>query len=203
MSQKRDFFSWKVVSFLCIIFFILGTLLFLVRRSWLIVHWVPSYSARKLKTDVFEDKQPHKKNIFLFYWDGECFKKEKQVFVWLPREGKVSGRLNIPWKMGPFKRIVSNWLTLMYEEQIVSKKIAVESVAFSSSGQEVYISFDQPLFLPEWSIYHKWNILIGLRRTIFESGLKIQKITFLVKNEPMQDDHLDFSQPWSVDRSDI
>ena len=61
------------------------------------------------------------------------------------------------------------------------------------------ISFDQLPFLREWSIQKKWQLLDGLSRTISACELEIQSLAFLVRHETMQDDHLDFSQPWPVD----
>lgn len=173
--------------FLAIVFFVLGAVFFLVRRNWLLVHWVPAYKVSDDISGVLGKKVAPKKNIFLYYWRDDDLKKERVNFVWLDNKAEI------------LKLIVGNWLTYMYEERVLEKKVGVDSVSLSMSEQEAYVSFDQIPFLREWSIHKKWRLLDGLLRTVGDAGLGIEKIIFLVRHEIMRDDHLDFSQPWPVD----
>lgn len=168
------------------LFFVLGITLFLVKRNWMIVHWVPSYRRSDDISGVLNKKIAPKKKINLYFFKGEALKKEEVSLVWLSSKAEI------------LKLIIGNWLTLVYEERILAKRVRIESVALASFEQEAYVSFDQVPFLQESSIHKKMQLLNALRRTIDSSGLGIQSLVFLVRHEPMVDDHLDFSQPWPV-----
>lgn len=167
-------------------FFAFGCGLFLMKRKWLIVHWVPSYKKSETLAETLEKQVVPKKNIQFYYWQDDALKSTEEPLVWLAS------------KTERIKLLVGNWLTHLYEERVLGKKIRIESVALSSTEQEVYLSFDQSLFLPEWPIIAKWRIIDALSRTIQSSDLGIKTIVFLVGHEQMTDAHLDFSQPWPV-----
>jgi hypothetical protein len=180
--------KYLIYVFLSILCFFVGVTLFLVKRDWLILHWVPSYKRSEDISGVLGKKVAPKKNIKFYYWKDEQLKNEENSLVWLSGKGEIT------------KLIVGNWLSFIYEERILGKRVGIESAALDSTEQVAYLSFDQALFLREWSLHKKWQLLDGLLRTIADSGLGIQKIVFLAKNEPMSDDQLDFSQPWPVER---
>ena len=75
----------------------------------------------------------------------------------------------------------------------------MEAASLSESGQDVFLSFDQIPFLRDWSIFNKLSFVESLLKTIYKANLGIQKITFLVDHQVMEDDHLDFSKSWPVD----
>jgi len=179
----------KYLIYFClsVTFFTLGIGFFLLKRNWIILHWVPGYNLSEDVSGVLGKKIAPKRTVALYYWKEGSLKKELVSFVWLSSKAES------------LKLLVGNWLTFVYEERILGKKVGVDSVALSISEQEVYISFDQILFLREWSIHRKWQLLDSLCRTISASGLGIAKLIFLVGHESMVDDHLDFSQPWPVD----
>ena len=126
------------------------------------------------------------KSVTLYFWKDAVLKKEDVFLVWLSSKAEI------------LQQLVGNWLTLVYEERILEKRVGVESVALSSSEQEMYLSFDQLPFVPKWSINKKIKLINGLQKTIDDAGLGIQKVVFLVRHEPMIDEHLDFSQPWRL-----
>jgi hypothetical protein len=169
------------------IFFVVGACFFLVRQNWLVVHWVPSYSRSEDAFGVLGKKTAPKKTVSLMFWKDGKLQKETASFLWLASKAEI------------VKLVLGNWLTLLYEERVLAKGVNIESVALSSSEQEVYISFDQLPFLREWSIQKKWQLLDGLSKTVCACGLGVRLLVFLVRHETMQDDQLDFSQPWPVD----
>jgi len=187
--MRKDFVKKLILyislSLLC---FSIGIGLFLVRRNWMLIYWVPTYARSDDISGILNKKIALKKNINLFFYKDNSLKKEETSFVWLSSKAEI------------LKLIIGNWLTLVYEERILEKRIRVESVALSSSEQEAYISFDQSLFLQEWPIHKKAQVLDGLCKTVDEAGLNIQNIMFLVDHEPLEDDHLDFSQPFSCNK---
>lgn len=168
------------------LFFLLGVGLFLVKRDWIILHWVPSYKRSEDISEALGKKVAPKKITPLFYWYEDKLKQSEESFVWLASKTE---RLRL---------LVGSWLTLLYEERILEKRVRIESVALSQTEQEGYLSFDQVPFLSEWPIYKKWRLLDGLCRTVEAAGLDMQTLIFLVRNEPMTDEHLDFSHPWPV-----
>jgi len=170
--------------------FFLGVFLFFINRNWFIIHWVPGYNKSENITKILKKRLSKKKEISCFYWNDEKLKKHNFDVV-LRDNGLENLRL-----------VVGNWLSLLYEERVLEKSIHLNFSALSASEQEVYLSFDQGLFVREWSINKKWQLLDGLCKTISEADLGIHKIIFLVNYEPMRDDHLDFSQPWPVDGFD-
>lgn len=165
--------------------FLFGVSLFLIKRTWLIVHWVPSYS-RASAIDRVKNTVAQKKLVTFFYWKEDVLKQDSVELV-------------TQSFMGDFlKNTIGHFLVLLYEERLLGRRIGIDSVAISSSGQDLFVSFDQPLLDPGWSIYKKWQLLDGLTRTLDGLRTGAQAVFFLVKHETMLDAHLDFSQPWPI-----
>ena len=94
--------------------------------------------------------------------------------------------------------IANKWLTLLEEEGLMAKRVAVSHVLIHGSGKEVYISFDRYPFNKEHSCYEKWMWVEGLLKTLRENDIAISHIDFKVRHMPLQDYHLDFSNPWPL-----
>ena len=172
-----------LISLAC---FFLGMTVLLVKRSWLIVHWVPGYARSEASVSSSSKHIVHRKDVTLYYWkDG---KVKKEIDSCICGAGKAED----------IKLVVGNWLSFLYEERVLGKRVGIQSVALSASEQEAFFSFDHVPFAREWSIRKKWQLLDGLCRTIAALDLEIQSVLFLVNHEHMNDDHLDFSQPWVV-----
>lgn len=159
---------------------LLGFLFFLVHRQWIVFRWIPSFSIERASSD------------------GKTFHKKVSMFYW--KEGRrIDEPIEVIWNNSIIETtldLVGSWLSFVYQERLIHKHVLIQDVAVSA--QDIFVSFDQPLFERDWSINKKWQLLDGLFRTIVRSGLDVKTITFLVNHEKMNDDHLDFSQPWHV-----
>lgn len=191
MKKKlQEFFKRnRLFVFLSLGFFVFGTFFFLFKRDWLIVHWVPGYKRSDNVSYLLKKRIAPKKNIKFYFWKNEDLKNEESSFVLLSN------------KADNLKLVISTWLSFVYEERVLNKKVGIDSVALSVCEQIAYLSFDQGLLDREWSIRKKWHLLDGLCKTIVGSGQQISNLVFLVNHQSMIDDHLDFSQPWPVQRA--
>ncbi len=159
-----------------------GILFFCVYQEWLIVSWhVPKNSFI-----TSEQKTLERKTIKLTVWKQENWYQEESIVVW---ETNQKAQL---------KTLIAEWLTLAYEEKILEKKITIENVLLSPSGNDSYISFSDTLFEKKWSTYKKLHLIESLLKSIRENNIKIQKIFFLMKDQPLIDVDLDFSQAWPI-----
>jgi len=172
--------------FLSFAFFCVGALFFLVKRKWLIVRWVPGYKRSDSVSYLLKKRISPKRKVNFYFWKNDDLKNEESSFVLLSSKAEN------------LKLIVGNWLSFLYEERILDKKVGIESVALSVCGQIAYLSFDKNLLGREWSIEKKWRLLDGLSKTIDSSNFGVSKLLFLKGHQPMTDDHLDFYQPWVV-----
>ena len=126
-----------------------------------------------------------KKEITLHYFSHEKWNCEKQELLWSDSTTKNTYQL------------INAWLTLLDEEQIISKKITLQTALLSTSGT-MYLSFDHNLLSKEDTIFKKWMLIEGLLKTIAINNIPVQQVQFLVHHQPLHDPHLDFSSPWPV-----
>lgn len=127
----------------------------------------------------------HKK-IVLYYWQHKQWRQESQEMVWGARHEKNAHYL------------INALLRLLYEEKITHKKITVEAVLLSSSGHELYVSFDRNPLHGEASTYQKWLLIEMILKTVRLNEIKVQQIVFLHHHAPIEDEHLDFSKAWPL-----
>jgi hypothetical protein len=166
-------------------FLLFGLFFFLIRRQWLIFRWIPIKSIER-PTSFFCKHRVFRKKILLYYLNDGLAETEPIEPIW--GDSKESN----------IKSFVGSWFSFVYQERLISKRVLLESVALSESGDELFLSVDQPFLDKNWSIHKKYCLIDCFLKTIANSGLKIQLVTFLVKHEKMYDDHLDFSRPWPV-----
>ncbi len=163
-----------------IIGFLAGLVFFCTYQEWLVIYWhKPSH--HKQATSVVE-----KKNITLWREKNSDWIKESFQILWAE-----SNQEN-------FKLLTTTWLAWLYDESILSKKIKAESVLFSPSGYEMYVSFDHNPFEKNWSIHQKESFISALLKNYKEQGCAASLLYILVRHEPLQDIHLDFSEPWPL-----
>lgn len=180
--MKKGFF----VFFITTICLAVGILFFLIQRQWLIIQW--SFDTSNHEIAFFKKETVLKKEVSFFWWKDNKFNREKASLIW--REGKNAENL---------RQVINQWLTYLKGEKILEPSITVDSVALGSHEQEAFVSFNQPFSWKEWAIYKKWMLIECLFKTIKSSDLLTKSIMFLVNNEPMTDDHLDFSHTWPID----
>jgi len=174
--------SSKNYIFFSAVFFLLGTLLLAYNRGWVIFRF-PSYKTEVAQT--VKQLRAHKKKVKLIFWHKKRWNNE------------VVEILKTDDAAYTLQNLVNSWLTLLDEEKIMKKKVTLQS-ALLSENKEAYLSFDRNPFDETDMTYAKWMWIEGLLRTIKESGIPMQNINFLVHHQPMQDYHLDFSNPWPL-----
>lgn len=160
-----------IISFMCLL---LSIFLFAIKKNWIIFY---------INTKATESKKPEvaKKTIKNFFWRNEKWHHEDSDIIW---------DNNNPTRN--LEHIIQNWLGILEEENIMQKKITVQYVLLHEKTS--YISLDGSMFGAELAIYEKLKIIEGLFKTI-ESYFPNLKIYFLVHNEPLDDYHIDFSNP--------
>lgn len=128
---------------------------------------------------------------------------KKKVVIFYPKQGNIRHETrDILWSNNADDNalmLVQTWATLLYEEEIIHKKITVQTAAVSVTQDELIISLDRPFLLKEEAAFKKVELVQTLLSTIHEQLPNIQKVRFLIDHKPLLDVALDFSQPWSID----
>lgn len=160
---------------------LIGALLFAFSQGWIIIQ-----SPSSTKTVPTTSGAITKKKVTLYYWHHNSWKRESVDLLWADSAAQT------------LEYLANAWLTLLDEENIMPKKIIVQSVLMTQSGH-AYISFDRYPFEKEHATTHDKLLWIeGLLKTIRENGINIQSVQFLVNHQPLNDPHLDFSNPWPL-----
>jgi hypothetical protein len=184
MGFSKKIFIYSFIVFSC---FLLGTIFFLVQRDLLIFKvnlkfWDNGGDLIKTSHDSYL-----RKKVKLYFFKDEKFLNEEEFFVLLADKSEN------------LKHLINNWLAFLQQERLLDKKVYVENVLIDQGGQLAYISFDQSPFNYEWSIFQKCNFVECLFKTIKSLGIELKKVSFLVSNQVLDDDHLDFSESWPID----
>jgi hypothetical protein len=158
---------------------IIGCILYAINHQWIIIQY-------KQSTITSSPSPKTKKERTFYYWHNNRWHTETQELIW---SAQLHDNIEI---------LVANWLSLLDAEQIIPKKVTVQSIALSPTQQELYISFDRNLMPKEWSIRQKWMLIEGLLKTFRNNDIPLNTIHFFVHHQPMIDAHLDFSCSWPL-----
>lgn len=170
----------KKIALISFFTFLLGIILFAIYHEWFIIRLPQiglSPTQQQLKT---------KKNVSLSFWYDDRWQTEEQNILW----SNVT-----PHNL---YTLTTSWLNTLDEEGVTAKKVILESVTASPSGNDAYISFDRNPFMKEWPAYTKWMWVEGLLKTIRENNIAVQHIYFLIRNKPLHDTQLEFSHAWPL-----
>lgn len=159
--------------------FVSGTLFFAWYHGLLLIQ---PLTARVEKSDLGACYD--KKTITLHYWHRDTWHKEEVEILWSSDQA-ISAL-----------HVARTWLNLLDEEGITSKKTSVQSALLCPSATELYLSFDRNPLAKQAGVYEKVMWVEGLLKTFNDNGLTFAHIHFLVHHQPINDAHLDFSQPW-------
>lgn len=127
-----------------------------------------------------------KKHAVLYYWHNNSWHQEQASILYCDN---ISNNI---------KLLINEWLSLNEAEQIIEKKVALESALICTSGQELFLSFSRNIFGKDESLFGKWMRIEGILKTIRENNNAIQTVRFLVHHQPLRDTQLDFSFSWPV-----
>jgi hypothetical protein len=126
-----------------------------------------------------------KKKIELFFQNYNELKSESTFILWQTTSLNIEAAINA-------------WLSVAWQEKIITKKAQMQSAAIDIQTNTVYLSFDRSLFEVSWSIIRKLKTINCILKTIETLNLSIQTVYFLVHHEPLIDQHLDFSIGWPI-----
>ncbi len=171
----------KQYLFISLIALSIGVLFFGIHQEWIIIN----RPKRSISLTNLSPANISKKNVVLFYWRHDRWQHEDTEILW---SDDVSYTI---------QQLISRWLVLIDEEQLIPNKIELQAVLINTTG-EIYISFDRYPFDEEVSTFQKIMFIEGLLKTLRENNINIQGINFLVHHQPLQDSHLDFSHSWPL-----
>jgi hypothetical protein len=157
---------------------LMGILLYAFQHQWIIFRGTSA---------LIHTKQPQiktKKKCILHYWHNNRWHTESQELIW---SSHVDENL---------VTLISSWLSLLDTEQLLPKKVMLQSATLTPHQQEAYLSFDRNIFPKEWSIHRKLMLIEGLSKTIRSNTISLHGIHMLVHHQPLIDMHLDFSDAW-------
>ena len=138
------------------------------------------------KPTPLEQSLSQRKNLKLIYWNGDSFATDEKELIFSENTVKT------------LTELTTSWLNLLETEELLPKKVTVQSVMIDASGHEAFISFDRNPLTKEQATRDKLLWIEGLLRTIKQSGLPITSVRFLVYAKPLNDTHLDFSHAWPI-----
>lgn len=174
----------KTLVLISLVCTLLGMLLYAFTNDWIIIQ-IPS-SAQSFLADYRANQTAAKKKITLFFWKDEKWHHETIGMVWSDVKTE-----NIQY-------VIAHWLKLLDEDDMMHKKISIQSVLISPSGADAYVSFDRYPFAQDATIHEKLMWIEGILKTMRENKIPVQAIRFLVQHKPLQDPHLDFNNPWPI-----
>jgi hypothetical protein len=131
-----------------------------------------------------EQRNAEHKRIQIWYWNGTEFAKEDKELIFA---GNIHSTL---------LELVSRWISVLEEENLLGKKISVQSVLVDGQGTTAYISFNRSPLAKEHSTFQKLMMIEGLLKTVRTSEIGLKKVLLLVNHKPLQDPQLDFDRPW-------
>jgi N-acetylmuramoyl-L-alanine amidase len=178
--MKTKEYSTKLIKkqtiILCLLGIAGGILTYGFRYNYIILN-LSAPTAHTLTLPI------QKKKVRLYYWRNTYYRYEDQELLW-------SNQLD-----QALQALVSSWLLLVEQEDLIRHKINVQAVSLSDNNRQALISCDHSLFNTEQSLAEKLSLLEALFATLQAADLSITHLQLLVQNQPLPDAHLDFSQP--------
>jgi hypothetical protein len=174
---------WITVG-LCLV----GALFFMFQRGWIIVQFTFMPTFQPASAVAASKDATYQKEVRLYYWKEDKWHYETTTIVWNEHNDGQN-----------LRQMAKQWLVLLSDEHVLPFQVGIESVALSSTGGEAYVSFNRSLFIKDWSIQYKWQILNRLFKTIRYAMPSVQTISLLVHNRPMEDDHIECTYPLPVE----
>lgn len=171
----------KIITF-SVIALCIGFITYAYFNHWIIIAYPQSQSSTT--HSPFPGHQ--KRKVKLYYWHNNNWHTENSELLWSNN------------KVECITYLIRAWLTLLEEEMVTHRSVALQTAILTASQQELFLSFDRKPFDQDSNTYIKWMWVEGLLKTVRLNNLDIQRVTFLEHHQPLQDDHLDFSNPWPI-----
>jgi len=170
----------KHCAFISIPAALIGIILFAWQKEIIIFNFGHTISAHETT------KTSQKKIIPFFYWLNDEMQTEQIQLIF-----SDSAATNM-------QQLVSRWLQLIFEEKTIRKKVQLQTATLNFDQQELIISFDRFPWDKESSTFNKWMTIEALLKTIKNAEPNIKRVRFLLNQQPMNDTHLDFTNPWPI-----
>ena len=171
---------YKNYIIICIAAFTASLLLFAYHKEYIILNF-----HQKIRSESSANPA-QKQNTTLYFWHQNEWHTEHVSLLF---SDYIAANM---------QQLVSRWIQLLNEEKILKKKVALQSATITFDKQELIISFDRVPWNKEWSTFDKWMTIEGLLKTIKTVDPSIKQVRFLVNQQPVQDPHLDFTNPWPI-----
>jgi hypothetical protein len=171
--------SFIITTTICTL---LGAILFAYMHGWIIVQ----YPAAAYTADYTTQLPGRKKNITFSYWHNGSWHTEKQ-------------ELMCPADLSEYiSYLVNSWLTLLDEEHVMDTKVTLQTALLANGNSDVYLSFDRNPLPQEQATHTCWMWVEGLLKTLRDNDVPVHNVHFLVHHQPLQDQHLDFTNAWPI-----
>lgn len=172
----------KKYAILCGASLVLSALVYALFHDYIIINY-PAYSV----TMLAQRKNATKKRVNLYVWAHEKLTDEPADILWSDNT------------LDALTYLVRGWLQTAQQEGAIDHTNSIQTVMLSLSHNELFISFEKPLFAQEAATFDKLMMVESLLKTVRETGSRVQEIRFLVQQQEMNDPHLDFSNSWPVE----
>lgn len=164
---KLFLFFFTCLSFAC------GALWYAMHTE-IIIFSFPAFAEYTLQ-------QADKKQVTLFWRSEKELLQEHNECIW-----SKSTSQNI-------STVIATWLSYMQEEDLLDKRIKLETVALTPAANEACISFTHTLFEQQQNCIKKWYIVESLFATLKPLFPELKTIRLLVQCQPLYDEHIDCS----------
>lgn len=159
-------------------------IVYAIHREWIIINIPGNHSGNHDHAISYPTKL--QKKVTFYYWHNHTWHHETSSLVWTSANAQ-----NIQY-------LINSWLSLLHDEKIITKKVALQTALLNTPGTELYLSFDRSLFSKESSTHDRWMIIEGLLKTLRENTITPNSVRFLIDHQQMTDSMLDFSNPWPL-----
>lgn len=160
--------------------FITGSLFFCMYHDWIIIYW----NKPSLTTSIYPDYTKRMAQISIWKNTGWYFENREII----QPENKAQAT----------HIVIGQWILLNKEEGVIDKDISLQTVLYSPSNQDMYVSFDKSPFCKKWSAHDKLFCIESLLKTVRDNNLGCPNVHFFVHHQPLVDAHLDFSIAWPL-----
>ena len=127
-----------------------------------------------------------KKNAALYFFTRDQFHRETQELLWTNQQQENA------------RYLISAMLGVWEDEQLLPKRVKLQSAIASPSDQTLYLSFDRAPYDKSVPAFEKWQSIEAILKTLRDNDIGAREVYFLVNHEPLADPHLDFSAPWPL-----
>lgn len=126
----------------------------------------------------FQPMVAQQETITVWYFKAPNWHQEQQVII------ADDNRISYVHKM------IEQWVSALFNNGLLYKKISIQSVTFNATGSDLYISFERSPLHQQQSTQQKIMFINGLCKTLQENGVKAQRIHLLVQHAYVSDPHV-------------